>query len=73
MMRPLRDDEHLDLIFTFREPRKVSQSLTLQYDKTIYLLSDTAQTRGLIQKYIQVSTTAGLRGKNPARMISCGR
>jgi transposase len=52
--RPLRDDEHLELIFTFREPRKVSQSLTLQYDKTIYLLSDTAQTRGLIQKYIQV-------------------
>jgi transposase len=52
--RPLRDDEDLELIFTFREPRKVSQSLTLQYDKMIYLLSDTVHTRGLIQKYIQV-------------------
>jgi len=52
--RLLRDDEDLDLIFTFREPRKVSDSLTLQYDKTIYLLPDTPGMRKLIHRYIEV-------------------
>jgi hypothetical protein len=51
--RPVRDDEDLDLIFTWREPRKVSQSLTLQYDKTLYLLEDSQHTRRLIGKYIE--------------------
>jgi hypothetical protein len=36
--RPVRSDEDLDLIFTFREKRTVSQALTLQYDKRLYLL-----------------------------------
>lgn len=36
--RPLRVDEDLTRIFTWREWRKVSQSLTLQYDKVMYLL-----------------------------------
>src|SRR3954447_25853430 len=39
--RPVRQDEDLDLIFTARQLRKVSHVLTLQYDKTIYLLADT--------------------------------
>lgn len=52
--RPLRDDEDLEVIFTVREPRKVSHSLTLQYDKVIYLLEDTPTTRQLIGKYIEV-------------------
>jgi hypothetical protein len=52
--RPLRDDEDLDRIFTWREARKVSHVLTLQYDKTIYLLADTPQTRRLIHKYLEV-------------------
>jgi hypothetical protein len=52
--RPMRDDEDLDLIFTWRERRKVSHALTLQYDKTIYLLPDTPVTRRLIHKYIEV-------------------
>lgn len=46
--RPLHSDDVLDLIFTVREPRKVSKSLTLQYDKTIYLIEDTAENRKLI-------------------------
>jgi hypothetical protein len=50
----MRDDEDLDLIFTWRERRKVSHALTLQYDKTIYLLPDTPVTRRLIHKYIEV-------------------
>jgi hypothetical protein len=48
------DDEDLDLIFTWRERRKVSHALTLQYDKTIYLLPDTSAARRLIHKYIEV-------------------
>ncbi|WP_404822496.1 ISNCY family transposase [Noviherbaspirillum aerium] len=52
--RQVREDEDLDLIFTVREPRKVSHVLTLQYDKAIYLLADTAHTRGLIGRYIEV-------------------
>jgi transposase len=52
--RALREDEVLDLIFTFREKRKVSHVLTLQYDKVIYLLEDSKATRRLIGKYIEV-------------------
>lgn len=52
--RPIRSDEDLDCIFTWREPRKISHVLTLQYDKTLYLLADTKQTRKLIGKYVEV-------------------
>ncbi|MBK4737367.1 ISNCY family transposase [Noviherbaspirillum pedocola] len=52
--RPLRDDEDLDLIFTERQPRRVSHSLTLQYDKMLYLLADTPASRRLIGKYVEV-------------------
>lgn len=52
--RSLREDEDLNLIFTVREPRKVSHALTLQYDKILYMLSDTAATRKLIGSYIDI-------------------
>lgn len=52
--RALRQDENLDTILTVREKRKVSNALTLQYDKTIYMIEDTAEHRGLIGKYIDV-------------------
>lgn len=52
--RPVRVDEDLELTFTVREPRKVSNSLTLQYDKMIYMIDDTAEHRKLIGKYIDV-------------------
>ena len=52
--RPLRDDEDLELIFTVREPRRVTQNLTLQYDKNMYLLTDTPTTRSVIGKYVEV-------------------
>ena len=52
--RPLRQDEDLDRIFTVRVLRKVSHVLTLQYDKTLYLLADTPFTRALIGEYIDV-------------------
>jgi hypothetical protein len=52
--RPVRDDEDLALIFTWREKRKVSHALTLQYARTIYLLADTAVNCKLIHRYIDV-------------------
>lgn len=52
--RPVRADEDLDLIFTWRLQRKVSLSLTLQHERIIYLLKDTAANRRLIHHYIDV-------------------
>lgn len=52
--RPLRADEDLDKIFTWREARKVSHVLTLQYDKVLYLLEDSRAMRKLIGRYIEV-------------------
>lgn len=51
---PIRSDECLDLIFTWREPRCVSQSLTIQYDKVLYMLEDTPDNRRLAGRYIEV-------------------
>jgi transposase len=52
--RPLRDDEELDVILTWREPRRVTKSLTVQYDRVIYLLGDTPANRKLVHRYIEV-------------------
>ncbi|VCX04810.1 Putative transposase (identified by ISEscan HMM) [Escherichia coli] len=42
------------LIFTVREKRKVSKSLTIQYDKMLYLIEDSELSRRAIGKYIDV-------------------
>ena len=52
--RTVRADENLDLIFAWRELRKVTQSLTLHYERQLYLLADTADNRRLIGKYVEV-------------------
>jgi transposase len=52
--RPLRADEDLDLLMTWRETRRVTKSLTVQYDKVIYLLDDTSENRKLIHRYVDV-------------------
>lgn len=52
--RPVRSDEDMDLIFTWRESRCVSQSLTIQYDKMLYLLEDNEDNRRLMGKYIEI-------------------
>ncbi len=52
--RPLRIEDNLELIFTWREPRCVSKSLTIQYDKMLYLLEDTPAHRELSGHYIEV-------------------
>ena len=52
--RPLALDDHLDAEFTWREPRRVSKNLTVQYDKMLYLIEDNEYSRRAIGKYIDV-------------------
>ena len=37
-----------------RVPRQVTKSLTVQYDRVIYMLDDTAENRALIHQYLDV-------------------
>lgn len=53
--RPVRLDEDLECIFTWREWRKVSNRLTLQYDRNLYLITDQPERRPLIHRYIEVA------------------
>lgn len=50
--RPLHSDEDLELIFAWREARRVSQRLTVQYDKVLYLLADIPQSRRLAGDHV---------------------
>ncbi|ECG7887485.1 ISNCY family transposase [Salmonella enterica] len=52
--RPLETDDDLAAFFTWREPRRVSKSLTVQYDKVLYLIEDSELSRRAIGKYIEV-------------------
>uniref|UniRef100_UPI002AB736BB ISNCY family transposase n=1 Tax=Paraburkholderia guartelaensis TaxID=2546446 RepID=UPI002AB736BB len=52
--RPLRADENLDMILTWRVKRKVSHVLTVLNDRVIWLLDDTPANRRLIGRYIDV-------------------
>ncbi len=52
--RPLEIDDDLAAFFTWREPRRVSKSLTVQYDKVLYLIEDTELSRRAIGRYIEV-------------------
>ncbi|MFT4270623.1 MAG: ISNCY family transposase [Pantoea sp.] len=50
--QPLDADDDLNLIFTWREPRKVSKSLTVRYDKMLLLLEDNDDSRRAMGKYL---------------------
>jgi hypothetical protein len=52
--RALRVDEDLDLIFAWCEFRKVTENLTLHYERKLYLLPDTPENRRLLGKYVEV-------------------
>lgn len=52
--RPLETDDDLAAFFTWRESRRVSKSLTVQYDKVLYLIEDNELSRRAIGKYIEV-------------------
>jgi transposase len=45
--RPVRDDEDLALIFTCQENRKISQELTLHFQRGVYLIESGPETLGL--------------------------
>lgn len=51
--RPLALDDDLDAEFTARAPSCI-KSLTVQYDKMLYLIEDTEYSRRAIGKYIDV-------------------
>lgn len=54
MHRAVEHDEDLELIFSVCEKRKVSKSLTIQYDKMLYLIEEGELSRRAIGKYIDV-------------------
>ncbi len=45
--RPLRDEEDLDLIFTWQEERKLSRNLTIHYKRVMYLVEPDPETQAL--------------------------
>lgn len=51
--RPITESKtELDDIFTWQEPRKVTKSLTITYDKCVYILEANALNQKLIGQYI---------------------
>jgi len=52
--RPLRDDEDLDLIFTWQEQRKLSKNLTFNYKRVTYLVESGPETLPLAGKRCRV-------------------
>jgi hypothetical protein len=45
--RPLHPDENLDEIFTLREERRITNNLTVNYKRGVYLIEDDKETRRL--------------------------
>lgn len=52
--RPLQDYDDLEDILTWQEDRTVSNSLTVQYDKVLYLLKPDELTRKLRRKKVRI-------------------
>ena len=52
--RPLTERDNLDEVFAWREERTVTQSLTLQYDQTLFLLEPNEVTRSLVRQRVVV-------------------
>jgi hypothetical protein len=52
--RPLLLHENLDEIFCWQEDRTVSNNLTIQYNKVLYLLEDNLENRKLARKRVRV-------------------
>jgi len=52
--RPVRDDEDLDVIFTWQEERKLSRNLALHYKRVIYLVEPRPETLALVGRRCRV-------------------
>lgn len=55
MHRPVRESkQELDDIFSWQETRKLSKSLTFQYDKVIYLIEPTEENSRLAHEHVKI-------------------
>jgi len=54
MHRPVAEADDLDTAFSWQEERTVSGSLTLQYEKVLFLLQPSDLTHGLARKRVMV-------------------
>jgi hypothetical protein len=52
--RPLQDHERPDEIFTIHEDRRVSDNLTLNYKRVLFVIEDTEQNRRLRRHRVSV-------------------
>ena len=52
--RPLRGGDNLEDAFAWKEERTLSQALTLQYDKVIFILAPSEQAKAAIGKRVTV-------------------
>src|SRR5215471_14609454 len=52
--RPLRAGDDLENAFAWKEQRRSSQALTLQYDKIIFILEPSEPAKAAIGKYVTV-------------------
>jgi hypothetical protein len=52
--RPVRTDEDLDSIFSWREQRRLTDNLTLRYERKLYSLKETKEIRRYAGKYVDV-------------------
>jgi hypothetical protein len=52
--RPVREDEDLDLIFSWREQRRFTENLTLRYERKLYSLKETKDLRRYAGTYVDV-------------------
>jgi hypothetical protein len=66
--RPLRAGDDLEDAFAWKEERTLSQALTLQYDKVIFILEPSEKAKAAIGKRVGRRSGAALRrGSAPAR------
>jgi hypothetical protein len=52
--RPLRAGDDLEDVFAWKEERTLSQALTLQYDKVIFILEPSEEAKAAIGKRVSV-------------------
>ena len=69
--RPLTERDNLDDVFAWREELTVTQSLTLQYDQTLFLLEPNEVTRPLARQRGWSATIRTGVWRSSTRAVSC--
>ena len=52
--QPLRADDDLEDAFAWKEQRRLSQALTLQYDKVLFIVEPSEPAQAAVGKYVTV-------------------